>query len=107
VLPTRLGRNGWVFQGWRKVSLVRGPLENTGEPIDGDCTCYTCRHYSRLALRTLFQSRSALGCRLASLHNVAHLLKLTARVREAVLAGRYADLHSEALDALGESSAAA
>jgi queuine tRNA-ribosyltransferase len=101
VLPTRLGRNGWVFDGWRKVSLVRGQLEDPHGPIDRACGCPTCTHYSRLALRWLLQNRSALGCRLASIHNVAHLLGLVQRVRAAVVSGTYADLHEEALAAIG------
>jgi queuine tRNA-ribosyltransferase len=100
VLPTRLGRGGWVFHGWRKISLVRGPLEDPHGPIDRACDCTTCQRYSRLALRCMLQTRSALGCRLASVHNVAHLMNLVARVRAAILDGRYADLHAEALSAI-------
>jgi queuine tRNA-ribosyltransferase len=90
-----------VFQGWRKISLVRGPLENPNGPIDPDCRCPTCTRYSRLSLRWLLQNRTALGCRLASVHNVAHLLSLVERVRAAVMAGTYVDLHQEALAAIG------
>jgi queuine tRNA-ribosyltransferase len=101
VLPTRLGRGGWVFQGWKKVSLVRGPLEEPDGPIDKSCPCTTCQRYSRLSLRWMLQNRSALGCRLASVHNVAYLMSLVERVRQAVIAGRYSDLNKEALAAIG------
>jgi queuine tRNA-ribosyltransferase len=100
VLPTRLGRGGWVFHGWRKVSLVRGPLEDPSGPIDRACGCFTCQRFCRLALRWMIQNRSALGCRLASIHNIAHLTNLTYRVRASILAGRYGDLHAEALAAI-------
>lgn len=100
VLPTRLGRGGWVFHGWRKISLVRGPLEDPSGPIDRDCPCPTCQRYTRQALRWMFQHRSALGCRLASVHNVAHLMNLVDRVRRAITQGNYRDLHEEALGAI-------
>jgi queuine tRNA-ribosyltransferase len=101
VLPTRLGRGGWVFHGWRKISLVRGPLDDPYGPIDRSCDCSTCRRYSRLSLRWMFHNRSALGCRLASVHNVAYLMGLVERVRAAILECRYHDLHEEALSAIG------
>ncbi|MFN0069945.1 MAG: tRNA guanosine(34) transglycosylase Tgt [Chloroflexota bacterium] len=100
VLPTRLGRGGWVFLGWRKISLVRGPLLDPSGPIDRECPCTTCHQYTRAALRAMFQTRSALGCRLASIHNIAHLMHLVARTRQAILSGTYADLHAEALEAI-------
>jgi queuine tRNA-ribosyltransferase len=101
VLPTRLGRGGWVFHGWRKISLVRGPLEDPDGPIDRACSCPTCQRYSRLSLRWMLQNRSALGCRLASVHNVAYLMGLVERVRTSIMEGRYRELHEEALAAIG------
>lgn len=97
VLPTRLGRSGIVFQNWKKLNLLRGPLDDPAGPIDPTCSCIACQRYSRAALRAMFQSRTLLACRLASIHNVNHLCSLMARTRAAIYEGTYASLFSEAL----------
>lgn len=105
VLPTRLGRGGVVFSGWGRINLGRGHLASPREPIDPDCRCTACRGYSRIALRSMFQDRMALAYRLASLHNVTHLARLAATVRQAIVEGWYPRLHREALAAVATPAA--
>ena len=60
-----------------------------------------CRNFSRAYLRHLFIAKEMLGPILASIHNVAYLQRLTRRVREAIIAGRFVPLRAEVLEALG------
>ena len=85
VLPTRSARHGLVFvrQGGVPVRLnikKREFAEDTG-PIDAECTCTTCRRYSRAYLRHLFASGEVLSATLLSVHNLSFYLDTMTRVR--------------------------
>jgi queuine tRNA-ribosyltransferase len=89
VMPTRNARNGHLFTS-RGVVKIRnaGHLSDTS-PLDSDCGCYTCRHYSRAYLRHLDRCNEILGARLNTIHNLHYYLSLMARLRAAIEAGRY------------------
>ena len=50
-------------------------------PLESDCPCPTCRHYSRAYLHHLFLADEMLGPTLLSLHNVAYYSRLMADIR--------------------------
>jgi queuine tRNA-ribosyltransferase len=89
VMPTRNARNGSVFV--RTTSSPTGKLQIKNsmhklskEPLDKDCSCYTCKNYSRAYLRHLFVSEELLVFRLLSIHNLQFLYDLTAEMRGAI-----------------------
>jgi queuine tRNA-ribosyltransferase len=53
-------------------------------PIDPQCDCYTCRHYSRAYLRHLQRANEILGARLATIHNLHYYQSLMRGLREAI-----------------------
>ena len=65
--------------------------------MDEDCDCPACTRFSRAYLRHLITQQEILGLRLLTLHNLRFLLRLTARARAAIEAGRLADFKREAL----------
>ncbi|MEE8359910.1 MAG: tRNA guanosine(34) transglycosylase Tgt [Candidatus Omnitrophota bacterium] len=97
VVPTRNGRSGTAFTKSGKL-----PLRNTGfssqfEPIDKECTCYTCRNHTRAYIRHLYNTDEILGLRLVSLHNIHFYAKLMINIREAIIEGRFAEFKEEFL----------
>jgi queuine tRNA-ribosyltransferase len=89
VAPTRNGRNhaAWVAaEGQVNIKAARFRLDRA--PLDPECDCYTCRHYSRAYLRHLAVAGEVLGLRLLSLHNLRFLVRLTEQARSAIAAGR-------------------
>ena len=64
-------------------------------PLDSECDCYTCMNFSRAYLRHLLIAGEVLGLTLMSLHNVRFMVRLTARIREAILAGTFSALARE------------
>ena len=56
-------------------------------PIDPECSCSTCRRYSRAYLRHLDRCNEILGVRLATLHNLHFYLELMRRIRAAIADG--------------------
>jgi queuine tRNA-ribosyltransferase len=89
VAPTRNGRNGTAFTSLGKVNVKVARFSDDARPLDPDCSCELCRHYSRAYLRHLFACDELLGLRLLSLHNVHFLLDLTSRARRAILRGEF------------------
>src|SRR5262249_23085212 len=47
VIPTRNARNGTLFTSWGKVSIKRAEFASDPRPLDENCLCYSCRHFSR------------------------------------------------------------
>ena len=91
VLPTRNGRNGMLFTARGRLNIRLARYARDPEPIDAECTCYTCRTFSRAYLRHLAHSNEMLGAQLASLHNVHFYLHLMADMRAAIAGGAFSD----------------
>jgi queuine tRNA-ribosyltransferase len=90
VAPTRMGRNGTAFTSEGRLNVKRAEFRTDPRPLDPDCTCPTCRRFSRGYLRHLYVSDEILGLRLLSLHNVHFLTALMRRARAAILDSSFA-----------------
>ena len=90
VMPTRNARNGHLFTSRGVVRIRNSRHRASTEPLDPECGCYTCCHYTRAYLHHLDRANEILGARLNTLHNLAYYLGLMRAARTAVLAGRYA-----------------
>ena len=89
VLPTRVARNGALFTSQGRVNITNRRFAGQGEPVEPECDCYTCQHFSAAYLWHLFKAKELLGLRLASIHNLRFILRLMARLREAILEDRF------------------
>ncbi len=89
VMPTRHARNGHLFVPSGVINIRNARFAEDTGPVDPDCGCYTCNHYSRAYLRHLDRCGEMLGPRLATIHNLHHYLDLMARMRQAVEAGTF------------------
>jgi queuine tRNA-ribosyltransferase len=101
VLPTRNGRNATCFTENGYVKLRNAAHRRDPRPIEEHCPCLACRRFSRSYLRHLFLAKEMLGPILASIHNLTYLQRFTGRIREAISAGRFVQLHLDVLEALG------
>jgi len=95
VLPTRCARNGLLFTSRGKVVIRNARFAEDTRPIDPDCTCYTCRTFTRAYLRHLFRSGEMLGLRLNTIHNLHYYLSLMGQARDAIEAGRFEPFRRE------------
>ena len=92
VMPTRNARNGLMFTSQGKVSIRNSQYREDHGPLDPNCSCYTCRNYSRAYLRHLYTSGEMLSYRLQSIHNIHFYLKLIADIREAIKEGNLKEM---------------
>jgi queuine tRNA-ribosyltransferase len=84
VMPTRNARNGQLFTSTGKIAIKNSRYKDDARPADENCSCPTCRHYSRAYLRHLYQSREILSYHLNTIHNLHYYLNLMADIREAI-----------------------
>ncbi|MDF1504237.1 tRNA guanosine(34) transglycosylase Tgt [Roseisolibacter sp. H3M3-2] len=89
VAPTRMGRNGAALTQDGRINLRNARWREDPGPLDADCTCATCRRFTRAYLRHLVTADEMLGLRLISLHNVHFLVALMARARATIADGTF------------------
>lgn len=94
VMPTRNARNGWLFTRFGDIKLKNARYKMDTGPVDAECGCYTCRHFSRAYLHHLHKIGEILGSRLNTIHNLHYYQELMAGLRGAIEQGRLAD-HAE------------
>jgi queuine tRNA-ribosyltransferase len=88
-MPTRLGRHGMALipapdRRWR-VDLTGARWRDSDEPIMEGCPCPACAiGLTRGYLRYLTRARELTGMRLLTIHNLAFLARLMARLRAAI-----------------------
>jgi len=88
VMPTRHARNGHLFTSTGVINIRNAAHQADLGPIDPECTCYTCRNYTRSYLRHLDRCNEILGSRLNTIHNLHFYLDLMRTIRAAIAAGR-------------------
>ena len=91
VMPARNARHAKLFTWSGTMNLKNAKYERDERPIDSACDCPVCRRYSRAYLRHLFKAEEMLAMRLAVMHNLYFYNQLTARIREALDAGTFAE----------------
>jgi len=96
-MPTRNARNGQVFTSRGKVVIKNAQYKEDFGPLDPECECYTCRHFSRAYLCHLFRAGEILALRLNTLHNIHYMVKLFKEIRRAIKQDRYEEAKREFL----------
>jgi queuine tRNA-ribosyltransferase len=89
VMPTRNARNGMLFTSFGHIVIKNARFAEDERPVDPECTCYTCRNYSRAYLRHLFMARELLSYRLNTIHNLHYYLGLMAAMKDALARDRF------------------
>lgn len=95
VLPTRLARHGTALTtaGRYQVRAARHAADD--QALDPECECRVCGRFSRGYVRHLLVTNEPTGGRLLSIHNLAWLLGVVERARDAIRAGTLSILRAE------------
>ena len=91
VIPTRNARNGFLYTSTGVMRIRNARFRDDTAPIDADCGCYTCRHYSRAYLKHLDRCNEILASRLATIHNLYYYQQLMREIRAAIAEQRFED----------------
>jgi queuine tRNA-ribosyltransferase len=95
VMPTRNARNGTLFTSFGRLNIKGAKYKEDETAIDPECSCPTCKTYSRAYINHLFRSREISYFRLATLHNLYYYLNLMKEVRQAIIEDRFAEYKKE------------
>ena len=91
VMPTRNARNGWLFTRFGTVKIKNAQYRLDTRPVDEQCGCYTCRHFTRAYLHHLHRVGEILGARLNTIHNLHYYQELMQGLRRAIETGTLPD----------------
>lgn len=97
VSPSRVARNAAVYSATGRYNITGARYRRDFTPIDADCDCYTCAHYTRAYLHHLFKAKEMLASTLATIHNERFIVRLVDRIRAAIVAGEFNELRDEVL----------
>mgnify|MGYP004508773587 FL=1 len=100
VMPSRNARHGNVFTWKGRLNLLNEKYILDDSPIDPDCNCPVCRHYSKAYIRHLFKAKETLGMRLAVMHSLYFYNELMARIRDAIDADAWEPFYRKYRDIL-------
>lgn len=102
VAPTRNARHGALYHGepvvennWlqfksdqdkSRILIKKNCYAKDDTPIMENCTCYTCKNYSKAYLHFLFKDKSVAYSHLACIHNIHVMQNVCLKMRELILA---------------------
>ena len=101
VLPTRNARNGHLFTQNGVVRIRNAANRYSLNPIDKDCKCYTCEHFSKSYLHHLDRCNEMLGAQLQTIHNLHFYLELMEKMRASIIAGSFIEFKSKLISVYG------
>ena len=101
VEPTRIARHGMATTSHGRLNIKNAKFERDFGPLDPECDCYTCRHYSRAYLRHMFKSGEIMSSMLLSEHNLHFLVKTMENIRKAIEEERFLEYKKEFYEKYG------
>ena len=97
VLPTRSGRNGQAFTSFGPINIKNSRFIQDEKPIDLNCSCHTCKTFSRAYLNHLFKCKEILGASLLTEHNLHFYLNLVKKARNSIIENNFEQFEQEFL----------
>jgi queuine tRNA-ribosyltransferase len=95
VLASRIARTSAVYTMTGRFNVSNAPYVRDFNPIDDECDCYTCTHYTRAYLCHLFRGKEMLAGTLATIHNERFIVRLVDQMRQAIIDGTFQEMKKE------------
>jgi queuine tRNA-ribosyltransferase len=87
VIPTRHARNGYLYTSEGVVKIRNSMHKDSLDALDKNCSCYTCKNFSRSYLHHLDKTKEMLGSTLQTIHNLSFYLNLMRNLRVSIERG--------------------
>lgn len=91
VTPSRIARNGGVYSRSGRYNITNAVNRRCFEPLDRDCDCYVCAHYTRAYVRHLLKAKEIQGLTLTTIHNEHFIVGLVDEIRRSIEGDYYPD----------------
>jgi queuine tRNA-ribosyltransferase len=95
IAPTRMGRHGTIHTKEGRINIRNAQFVNDFNPIENDCSCYTCTHHTKAYLAHLFRADEMTAATLASIHNLHFILRLVESMRASILDDSFLDFKKD------------
>ena len=89
VNPSRVARNAAIYTADGRYNVTTARNRRAFEPLEADCDCYTCTHYTRAYLHHLFKAKEMLASTLATIHNERFTVRLVDGIRASLETGEF------------------
>jgi queuine tRNA-ribosyltransferase len=99
IFPVENARHGTMFTWKGKLKLDSRIYKEDFSPIDSECKCFTCTHYSRAYLHHLLKTQEQLGFRLRIYHNIYFMQRLMEKIRASIEEKTFKNLSREIISA--------
>lgn len=93
-MPTMMARRGTLFTSLGKFRIARKEFADDQTPIDPNCSCKICKHYTRAYVKYQLEHNHGVGERLVSYHNIFYMMQLMRDIRLAIVEGRFEEFRS-------------
>ena len=97
VSPSRVARNAALYTRDGRFNVNTAANRRNFAPVDEECDCYTCAHYTRAYLHHLFKAKEMVVNTLATIHNERFIVSLVDDIRASIRAGDFAAFREEFL----------
>ncbi|MGK2880327.1 MAG: tRNA guanosine(34) transglycosylase Tgt [Mycobacterium sp.] len=97
VSPSRVARNAAIYSADGRYNVTGARYRRDFTPLDAECDCYTCAHYTRAYLHHLFKAKEMLASTLGTIHNERFIVRLVDQIRAAIIAGEFDELREHTL----------
>ena len=95
VNPSRVARNAAIYTADGRYNVNTARNRRAFEPLEADCDCYTCTHYTRAYLHHLFKAKEMLASTLATIHNERFTVRLVDEIRASLESGEFDRFRNE------------
>lgn len=83
--PTRAARHGLLLTQEGNLKIAKRENANHFAPIESECTCWTCQHFTLAYLHHLFKANELIAYTFASIHNLHFMVQHMAQYRHSIL----------------------
>jgi len=95
IYPTQSARRGTLFTKNGPLRITTKQYESDTQPIEKNCSCYTCKHHTRAYVRMLLRTHEYTGFTLASLHNIHFLQQMMQNARKAIAEKKFSQFKKQ------------
>jgi queuine tRNA-ribosyltransferase len=97
VSPSRVARSSRVYTATGRYNVMVAASRRDFGPVDADCDCYTCAHYTKAYLHHLFKTKEYVAATLCTIHNERFTVRLVDDMRAHIESGTFTDFRDDFL----------
>ena len=91
VMPTRNARNGYLFTSTGIVKIRNAKYKTDISSLDENCSCNTCKNYTKSYLHHLQKTKEILGSMLNTIHNLHYYQSFMQDIRCSIENGSFSE----------------